>query len=677
MSRSYTLQPAPASVSGIDYAAELNDQQLAAVTYPGGPALVIAGAGSGKTRTLTYRVAWILEQGVPARSILLLTFTNKAAREMTERVHNLIPGAADGLWGGTFHSIGNRILHRHAEAVGFRQGFSIMDREDSEDMISSVVDREGIVSTDKRFPKAGVLSDIFSFSINTGTPISKVLTEKYRYFIPLAQHIERVQTAYESRKKEANSMDFDDLLAKTLELLLTCPDVAAQYQRQFQHILVDEYQDTNRLQSELIDLLAATHRNVMVVGDDAQSIYSWRGANFENILRFPETHPGAQVFKIETNYRSVPGVLDIANAAILTNEKQFPKNLEPVRKPHSIKPALVALQTNTQQAAFVAQRIMELSAEGVPLEQIAVLYRAHYHSMEMQLEFTRRGIPFSITSGLRFFEQAHVKDVAAFLKFTINPRDETAFKRMIRMLPGIGNKTAETLWQKSSTILAGKTQFADLAPLKVPAKAQKSWDQFVHTLSDLAPATGPMKPADMISCVLFAVYEDYMKEKFPNYDARHEDLITLQEFAGQFESTSDFLSQLALLGGLETADAFANAADTDKVTLSTLHQAKGLEWRFVFLIWLADGMFPSTRSIEDPRGLEEERRLFYVGITRCMDELYLTYPEARIGTGYGETFFSASRFLREVPESLFEAWDVHLPTRGLSTPTPQDNDDPF
>ena len=677
MARSYTLQaPSPPS-SGIDYASELNDQQLAAVTSPGGASLVIAGAGSGKTRTLTYRVAWILEQGVPARSILLLTFTNKAAREMTERVHTLIPGAADGLWGGTFHSIGNRILRRHAEAVGFRQGFSIMDREDSEDMIASVVAQEGIVSTDKRFPKAGVLSDIFSYSINTGLPISKVLVEKYRYFIPLAQDIERVQTAYESRKKEANSMDFDDLLAKTLELFLTNPDIAAQYQRQFQHILVDEYQDTNRLQSELIDLLAAHHGNVMVVGDDAQSIYSWRGANFENILRFPETHPGAQVFKIETNYRSVPGVLDVANAAILTNENQFPKNLEPVRKPHSIKPALVALPNNNQQAAFVAQRIMELSDEGVPLEQIAVLYRAHYHSMEMQLEFTRRGIPFSITSGLRFFEQAHIKDVAAFLKFTINPRDETAFKRMIRMLPGIGSKTAETLWQKTSTILDGKTNFADLAGLKVPAKAQKSWDQFIHTLRDLAPAEGPMKPSEMISCVLFAVYEDYMKEKFPNYDARHEDLVTLQEFAGQFETTADFLSQLALLGGLETAAAFAGAAETEKVTLSTLHQAKGLEWKVVFLIWLADGMFPSSRSIEDPRALEEERRLFYVGVTRCMDELYLTYPEMRLGAGYDQTFHSPSRFLREVPESLFECWEVNQAPPAFRTPRDQDGEIPF
>jgi DNA helicase-2/ATP-dependent DNA helicase PcrA len=466
-------------------------------------------------------------------------------------------------------------------------------------------------------------------------------------------------------------------LAKTLELFLTNPGIAAKYQRQFQHILVDEYQDTNRLQSELIDLLAACHGNVMVVGDDAQSIYSWRGANFENILRFPETHPGAQVFKIETNYRSVPGVLDVANAAILTNENQFPKNLSPVRKPHPVKPALVALPNNNQQAAFIAQRIMELSDEGVPLEQIAVLYRAHYHSMETQLEFTRRGIPFSITSGLRFFEQAHVKDLAAFLKFTVNPRDETAFKRMIRMQPGIGNKTAETLWQKTSAILCGQTNFADLRPLKVPAKAQKSWDQFVHTLAEIAPSEGPLKPAKIISCVLFAVYEDYMKEKFPNYDARREDLATLQEFAGQFETTEDFLSQLALLGGIETAEAASEMCESGKVTLSTLHQAKGLEWRVVFLIWLADGMFPGARSIENPSALEEERRLFYVGVTRCMDELYLTYPEMRLGAGYDQTFHSPSRFLREIPEALLESWDIQQAPPVFRNSHREDEEDPF
>lgn len=668
MARTYTLHSPQPTKGGIDFAAELNEQQMAAVAAGPGASLVIAGAGSGKTRTLTYRVAWLLEQGIAPRSILLLTFTNKAAREMIERVHSLIPGAAEGLWNGTFHSVGNRILRRHADRIGFRDGFSIMDREDAEQMIAAVLARDSIVSTNRRFPKASVLADIFSYAINTGSPVSRVLAQKYRYFIPLAQDIERVQGNYEARKKEANSMDFDDLLCKTLELFLTCPDVAGHYQEQFHHILVDEYQDTNRLQSELIDCLASIHGNVMVVGDDAQSIYSWRGANFENILRFPETHPGAKVFKIETNYRSVPEVLNLANASILSNEKQFPKNLSPVRKAHPVKPALVALPTNTQQAAFVAQRVMELLDEGIPLEQMAVLYRAHYHSMEVQLEFTKRGIPFSITSGLRFFEQAHIKDTAAFLKFTINPRDETAFKRMVRLMPGIGTKTAETLWQKTSAELEGKPAFSALRRISVPSKSQKSWDQFIHTLCDLVPEGGALKPAEMIGCVLFAVYEDYLKENFANYEARRQDLETLQSFAQQFESTDDFLSQLALLSSLETSEAFEGGGENEKITLSTLHQAKGLEWKVVFLIWLADGMFPSSRSLEEPSGIEEERRLFYVGITRCMDELYVTYPEMRLGAGYGETFQRPSRFLTEVPESLFETWDITTASRPVDEP---------
>jgi DNA helicase-2/ATP-dependent DNA helicase PcrA len=658
VSRTYTLHQSAAPVARIDFAAELNAQQMEAVTTGPGASLVIAGAGSGKTRTLTYRVAWLLEQGIPARSILLLTFTNKAAREMVERVQSLVPGAGDGIWSGTFHSIGNRILRGHAEDVGFRSGFSIMDREDSEDMIASVLAREGIVTTDRRFPKPGVLADIFSYAINTGLPIQKVIVEKYRYFFPLAADIERVQNAYEGRKKQSNSMDFDDLLSKTHELILTHGPAAERYQEQFQHVLVDEYQDTNRLQSGLVDLLAAKNGNIMVVGDDAQSIYSWRGANFENILAFPENHPGSRVFKIETNYRSVPGVLDLANAAILGNERQYPKNLTAVRKPHAIRPALVALATNSDQASFIAQRVLELRDEGIELREMAILYRAHYHSMEVQMEFTKRGIPFAITSGLRFFEQAHVKDVAAFLKFALNPSDEVAFKRMVRLLPGIGNKTAENLWSSTTQALDGTKDFVRLHTLKVPAKAAKTWTQFVHTLSDLVPAAAPLKPGAMIECVLFAMYDEYMQTKFANYDSRREDLNTLAAFGNQFETTEDFLSQLALLGGLETADAFAGDPETEKITLSTLHQAKGLEWRVVFLVWLADGMFPSSRSLESPAAIEEERRLFYVGITRCKDELYLTYPELRLGAGYGENFQRPSRFLAELPETLIETWDI-------------------
>ena len=676
MARQYTIESPAGAPSSIDYAAELNEQQLAAVTSPPGASLVIAGAGSGKTRTLTYRVAWLLEQGAPARSILLLTFTNKAAREMLERVTSLLPSGAEGIWGGTFHSIGNRILRRHAERVGFRQGFTIMDRNDQEELIESIVAREGLRTTDRRFPKGEVLADVFSYSVNTGASVPQVLLAKYRYFIPLAEQIEHTQITYEARKKDVNAMDFDDLLSKTLELFRTCEDVAESYQQQFRHVLVDEYQDTNRIQAELVDAIARHHGNIMVVGDDAQSIYSWRGANFENILQFPKRYPDVQVFKIETNYRSVPEVLNVANAAILANERQFPKNLAPVRASHPMRPALVPLATNSQQAAFVAQRVLELHEEGIPLAEMAVLYRAHYHSMEVQLEFTRRGIPFAITSGLRFFEQAHIKDVAAFMKFAINPRDEVAFKRMAKLLPGIGAKTAESLWSQASAALGGRPAFGLLRDLKVPAKSAKAWQQLAHTMAELAPDGVPLAPAGMINSVLIALYDEYMKGKFANYEARREDLATLCGFAGQFENAEEFLSQLALLGAVETADAFGGEGDGEKMTLSSVHQAKGLEWKVVFVLWLTEGMFPSARSAETPEGLEEERRLFYVAVTRCKDELYLTYPEMRLNSGYGDAFQRPSRFLSEIPEALLETWEVSG-TRQLLPDAEDDGGEPF
>jgi DNA helicase-2/ATP-dependent DNA helicase PcrA len=668
VAKRYTLDVSTGVASGIDYAADLNAQQLAAVTSGPGAALVIAGAGSGKTRTLTYRVAWLLEQGVPARSILLLTFTNKAAREMLGRVASLLPQGAVGIWGGTFHSIGNRILRRHAERVGFRPGFSIMDREDQEEMIASIIAREGLRTNDRRFPKGEVLADIFSYSVNTGASLPQLLRARFPYFLPIAEQIGRVQFAYEARKKESNAVDFDDLLSKTLELFQTAEDVAEIYQEQFHYVLVDEYQDTNRIQSELIDLIARRHGNIMVVGDDAQSIYSWRGANFENILQFPAKHPEAQVFKIEMNYRSVPEVLEVANAAIRGNERQFRKQLAATRAPHPVKPALVALATNSQQAAFVAQRVLELHEEGVELHEMAVLYRAHYHSMEVQLEFTRRGIPFAITSGLRFFEQAHVKDVAAFLKFAVNPRDETAFRRMVKLFPGVGPKAAESLWGQANSALDGRGDFARLRAIRPPSKAQKSWDQFVHTMVELAPPDGLRSPSVMIETVAFAIYDDYMKTKFANYEARREDINTLSAFAGQFANTEEFLSQLALLGAVETADAFRGEGESEKVTLSTVHQAKGLEWKVVFLIWLTEGMFPSARSLENPEALEEERRLFYVGLTRCKDELYLTYPDMRLNASYSEALQRPSRFLSEIPEKLFETWEVSNARPGAREP---------
>lgn len=672
MPREYTVSrhaavPANAK-SQIDYAAELNEKQFAAVTAPPGPALVIAGAGSGKTRTLTYRVAYLLDNGIRPGNILLLTFTNKAAREMLDRVGELVPFDTRDLWGGTFHSVGNRILRRHAAEIGWKPGYTIMDREDQKELLSSAIEASSIDTKAVRFPKPDVLADLFSLSINTGEAIEDIVERRFPYFHHLVPQIEMLAESYERRKRETNSMDFDDLLEKPLRLFRERPEVLKLYQSQFEWILVDEYQDTNQLQAEFIDLLAAPQQNLMVVGDDAQSIYSWRGADFRNILDFPERYAGSRKFVIETNYRSVPEILSLANAAIAPNTRQFKKDLAPSRADRQMRPALAPMQDPGMQAAFVAQRILELRDEGIELNEIAVLYRAHFHAMEVQLELTKRGIPFIITSGLRFFEQAHIKDTAAFMKFVLNRRDEVAFKRLVRMLPGVGNKSADQLWREWSASEAAAAEtvssFSEtLLKFRVPAKSKQGWDQFAYTLDELVDAAGyPKPPARMMPSILGGVYEDYMRAKFSNFDNRKQDLLQLERYADRFDDLGEFLSQLSLLAGQDAVEATAAQPDTESVCLSSVHQAKGLEWRVVFCIWLADGMFPNSRVIdeagEDETGLEEERRLFYVAVTRAKDELYLTYPLLWHGSFTGDVIQRPSRFLDEIPLDLMEEWKI-------------------
>jgi DNA helicase-2/ATP-dependent DNA helicase PcrA len=457
-------------------------------------------------------------------------------------------------------------------------------------------------------------------------------------------------------------MDFDDLLVLWHQLLRDHADVRELYQRRFQFVLVDEYQDTNRIQGELIDLLAGRHRNLMAVGDDAQSIYSWRGADFRNILEFPKRYPDAQVFKIETNYRSTPEILSLANAAIAANTEQFAKQLAPARRNGS-RPILVACTDAGQQAVFVAQRILELRDEGVPLQRVAVLYRSHFHTLELQMELTHRNIPFSITSGIRFFEQAHIKDVTAHLRLICNPHDELAFKRLVRLLPGVGGKTSDKLW-KSFAAAVNPPEARVAAALQrckpaVPRKTEVAWAQLSTTLAQLEDPALVHNPASALNLVLQAGYEDHLKEHYPNYRARLEDLQQLALFARQFESTADFLGQLALLTNLEVDDQRPAERDEEELRLSTVHQAKGLEFDVVFVIMLCDGLFPSARSMETAGGLEEERRLFYVAVTRARNELYLTYPLMRLSPGRdADPLQHPSRFLGEIPNNLREEWNL-------------------
>lgn len=654
MSFEYVLQkPAPTQLH-IDYAAELNPEQLEAVTAPPGPILVIAGAGSGKTRTLTYRVAYLVENGVEPENILLLTFTNKAAKEMLQRVGSVLPHDISRMWGGTFHHIGNRLLRRHASLLGYGNDFTILDREDCKDLASACIADSGLDPKDKRLPKGDVLVEIFSLFVNKEIPVATVLAEQYPYFIEMTDAIVSLQQSYKARKLSANAMDYDDLLSNTLLVLQQNEEVRSRYQMQFQHVLVDEYQDTNKIQADLIDTLAALHKQVMVVGDDAQSIYSWRGANFKNIISFPERYPGTKVIRIETNYRSTPEILNLANEAISLNTKQFEKNLKSVRPAERApKPALVCLGDGNQQALFVAQRVLELRDEGMDLRDMAVLYRSHFHSMELQMELTRRNIPFQITSGLRFFEQAHVKDVSAFLKLAVNPKDEISFKRIATMMPGVGGKTADKLWKKFA---AG----TPLGELDAPLKAKVMWKQWAETHRQIQAPELKDKSSEQIQLVVDAVYEDYMKVKFTNYNARLEDLSQLRAFAQEFETMDEFLSQLSLMTNLDGAaeEGAVTYADDERLRLSTVHQAKGLEWKVVFVIMLCDGLFPSARSTENLEGEEEERRLFYVAVTRAKDELYLTYPMMRASAGNQDWWQKPSRFLSELPRELTNQWKI-------------------
>jgi len=441
---------------------------------------------------------------------------------------------------------------------------------------------------------------------------------------------------------------------------------------------VDEYQDTNKLQSDLIDLLASRHHNVMVVGDDAQSIYAWRGANFQNILKFPERYPKAKIYRIETNYRSTPEILTVANAAIAANIHQFAKKLTPARKCGG-KPVQVACGDASQQAAFVAQRVLELRDEGVELNKVAVLYRSHFHALELQLELTRRNIPFSITSGIRFFEQAHIKDATAYLKLVHNPRDELAFKRAVQLLPGIGSKGADKLWKIFQSAIQDPEPTGSVSGIKrrvsrspvatalqkcassAPKKAATAWAQFVATVSQLEGDSARNSAAKMLQLVIEAGYDDYLKENFANYRSRLDDLKQLAIFAQQFETVEEFLTQLALLTNVEAEDDQPAERDEERLRLSTIHQAKGLEFDVVFVIMLCEGLFPSARSIEtdDSEAEEEERRLFYVAITRARNELYLSHPLIRAGYGNtGATMQRPSRFLEEIPEELLEEWNL-------------------
>jgi DNA helicase-2/ATP-dependent DNA helicase PcrA len=648
------------------YRAELNEEQFNVATGPPGAALVVAGAGSGKTRAITYRVAYLIEQGVAPARIMLATFTNRAAREMLRRVEMLTSGGdVRRVWGGTFHRIANLVLRRHGASIGYESNYTILDSEDARDFLAVCVDEAGIDTKARRFPKAEVLQDIISFANNTDRPIPEVVARRYPHFEPLTAQIARVDTIYMERKRERNVMDYDDLLLNWKRLLMEKPDIASLYADQFQHILVDEYQDTNKLQAEIIDLLAVKHRNVMVVGDDAQSIFAWRGAEFTNIYEFPQRYPEARVYRLETNYRSTPEILSLANVSIASNRKQFPKVLRAARPSKGLSPALVPCRDADQQAAFIASRILELRDEGIALEEIAVLYRSHYHSLELQLELTRRGIPYRVRSGVRFFEQAHIKDVVAYLRVITNPRDELAWKRILRLIPQVGTATANRIWEQLA-YAPDPLALVRRADFQAAPRRGLGWAEFLALLESLVGDEIRQSPARQIELILARGYESHLASTYENAEARLEDLRQLAHYSARYSSTEEFLAELALLSterygapqAVTGEDVVMGGDEDELLTLTSVHQAKGLEWRAVFIIWAADGKFPSPRSLRDEEGEEEERRLWYVALTRAGDQLYITYPLMTTDYNRQTVIQKPSRFVTEVPPELYDIWTL-------------------
>jgi DNA helicase II / ATP-dependent DNA helicase PcrA len=694
--RKYVLksQPKPAKQYRVPYDEKLNSEQLEVVMAGEGPLLVIAGAGSGKTRTLTYRVSRLIEDGVDPTEILIVTFTNKASREMLSRVEELVTIDTRRIWGGTFHSIGSRLLRRYAEPIGYRSNFSILDDEDSKEMMESAISSVGIKTLEKRFPKGDVLLDIYSYLINTRTPLELHLEQNYPHFMMYTEEIVNVFRRYKERKRNANAMDFDDLLVFWKVLLDDHPDVAEGLKRRFRHILVDEYQDTNKLQADIIDSMASLRRNVMVVGDDAQSVYSFRGASFENILTFPLRFPDTTIYKLETNYRSTRQILNLANASIAANRFQFRKELQAVRG-DGPDPAVVGVDDVYEQASFVAQRILELRDEGEKLSDIAVLYRSHYQSLELQMELTRRLIPYEIRSGVRFFEQAHIKDILAYLKIVTNPRDELSWKRMLKLYPKVGEKTAAEVWGRISESVDPLERF--LRGLDVSGRgAAGSMKSAATVLRLIAGDSMKRNPSESIRIIVERGYGDYARAKFANAQARLDDLEQLSQYALRYEDVERFLEEVALANPIAGEDVAVVGPEDEKIVLSSVHQAKGLEWRNVFVIWLADGRFPSQRALRVPGGIirvkpelvhealpllegatldapvvdeegtrelvipgeEEERRLFYVAVTRAMQELYLVFPVMSRDRGGMDILMEPSRFVRELPEDSFEKWVI-------------------
>lgn len=631
----------------VDYEGELNEAQLRAVETLEGPLLVIAGAGSGKTRTLVYRVARLVEEGVEPERILLLTFTRKAAREMLRRAEKLLDERCGKVSGGTFHSFANLVLRRYAPFVGFESNFTIIDRGDGEDIINLIRSELGLHRRGRRFPQKKAILDVISKSINKGITLGEALVEEYPQFKDDLPYIEKIAQEYQRRKKEKSIMDYDDLLVYLKKLLDENDEVRRKLSSYYRYIMIDEYQDTNKLQAEIARLLASEHGNIMAVGDDSQSIYSFRGANFRNIMDFPKIFPNTKVITLEENYRSTQPILDLTNEIIRHAKEKYSKTLF-TRRQGGAKPIYIEAKTENMQSRFVVQRVLELREEGVPLGDIAVLFRSGWHSNDLEIELARANIPFVKWGGFKFVETAHVKDVLAHLRVVSNPRDSFSWQRVLLLVEGVGPKAALEL---IAEIVDGRGGYQVLRSEKY---AKKRYGDGIARLHDvlLEMSRPGMHPGDQIRA-LIDYYKPIVERKYDDFPKRLGDLDSLARIAERYQSTESFLADLALEPlELTEVGVLPEEEREEKLVLSTIHSAKGLEWHTVFIIFLVDGYLPSAYSLSSEEELEEERRLLYVAATRAKENLYLIKPGLEYPgrsyfdyTYYG--FTKCSRFLTE------------------------------
>jgi DNA helicase-2/ATP-dependent DNA helicase PcrA len=633
----------------IPYEAQLNASQLEAVMATEGPMLVIAGAGSGKTRTLTYRVARLVEGGVAPSSILLLTFTRKAAQQMLQRATRLLDRRCENVAGGTFHSFGNLILRKFAPALGISSSFAIFDRVDAEALIGLLRKEITAATRGRSLPRKHTLANIYSRAVNKMIPIDDVVYDDYPHLVDELEAINSIFHSYKRYKSENNFFDFDDLLIYLRQLLKDHPDIRRRIASAYRYVMVDEYQDTNKIQAEILYLLTGDNNNIMVVGDDSQSIYAFRGANFRNIMKFPEMFPGTRIIALEENYRSVQPILNLTNIIIEQAKEKYSKNLF-TRKSGGSVPVLVEAQDENDQSLFIVDKIQQLVRQGVALNQIAVLFRAGYHSFDLEIELSRSQLPFIKVGGFKFVESAHIKDVLAHLRVIASPHDRISWYRILLLIEKIGPATAQKIYDAVAGEAAGYTGLLTSKSKTVAAAGLKR-------LKDLFAAIDSFSmPLDKIGEAIVKYYLPILKERYDDHPKRAKDLEQLLAIMERYRSLEQFLTDMALeppntaMGDTFTAETPAE----DRLVLSTIHSAKGLEWHTVFIIWALDGRFPSAHALHKDEDLEEELRLMYVAATRARENLYFTYPNQVYDRSLGIVLNSPSRFIDMMSDSILE-----------------------